>query len=88
MITLGQIIKKNLLFFNLEIIKINYKELNFDDVYKTYLNFIDIEKYLISNNFLRVYGYSKNRSFNNLLEEHTFFANLLYLNKKYFFKKS
>ena len=88
MITLGQIIKKNLPFSNLEIIKINYKVLNFDDVYKKYLNFIHIEKYLISNNFFRLSGYSKNRSLNILLEEYTFFADLLYLNKKYFFKKN
>jgi hypothetical protein len=34
MITLKQIIKKILLFFNFKIISINYKELNFDDIYK------------------------------------------------------
>ncbi len=72
---------------NKNIVQIIETEIMFDDVYKKYLNFIDIEKYLIPNNF-RFCGYSKNGSFNNLFEGHTFFADLLYLNKKYFFKKN
>ncbi len=56
-------------------------ELMFDDVYDKYFSFSDIEKYLLPNNFRMVGIYlSSNSLFGNL----TFFADILYLNKKYY----
>ena len=56
-------------------------ELMFDDVYDKYFSFSDIEKYLLPNNFRMVGIYlSSNSLFGNL----TFFADILYFNKKYY----
>ena len=53
-------------------------EIMFDNVYKKYLNFSDIEKYLLPNfRFCGIKTYN-----NNLFEEINFFAEILYLNNR------
>jgi len=53
-------------------------EIMFDDVYKKYLNFSDIEKYLLPNfRFCGIKTYN-----NNLFEGINFFAEILYFNKR------
>ena len=56
-------------------------EIMFDNVYKKYFNFSDLEKYLIPNHF-RLVGI--NLINNNLFSGTVFYADILYFNKKKF----
>lgn len=56
-------------------------EIMFDNVYDKYLNFSDLERYLIPNNFRMV---GLNLINNNLFSGLTFFGDVLYFNRKKF----
>lgn len=56
-------------------------EIRFDDIYQKYLNFSDIEKYLVPNNF-RMVGIDLIN--NNLFTGIAFAADVLYFNRNYF----
>ncbi len=56
-------------------------EIMFDNVYEKYLNFIDIEKYLIPNDFRLCAIRTANE---NLFEGLVFFADVVYFNKRKF----
>lgn len=62
-------------------IKIIITEIMFDDIYDKNFSFIDLEKYLIPNNF-RMVGI--NLINNNLFSSIIFAADVMYFNKKYF----
>jgi len=64
-----------------EIISAIESEIMLDNVYEKYLNFTDLERNLISNNF-RIVGI--NTINNNLFSGLTFHADVLYFNKKKF----
>jgi len=56
-------------------------EIMFDNVYDKYLNFSDLERYLLPNNFRMV---GLNLINNNLFSGLTFFGDVLYFNRKKF----
>ena len=57
-------------------------ELMFDRVYERYLNFLDIEKYLVPNHFV-FSAVEPNGGFRNIFEGHMFAVDALYFNKKF-----
>ena len=71
----GEILKNN----NIYAIEI---ELMFDKVYEKHLNFSDVEKYLIPNNFI-LSGLEPNGGFRNMFEGHMFAIDALYFNKNF-----